>query len=39
MGKYLFAVSDQVLKDLIRRFKEWQNENPDPLYEEIKDII
>lgn len=39
MGKYLFAVSDQVFTDLIRRFKEWQNENPDPLYEEIKDIV
>lgn len=39
MGKYLFSVSDQVFEDLIKRFKEWQNINPDPLYEEIKDII
>lgn len=39
MGKYLFAVPERVLKDLIKQFKEWQEENPDPLYAEIKDII
>ena len=39
MGKYLFSLSDQVLKDMIRKFKKWQVENPDQFYDEIKDLI
>lgn len=39
MGKFIFSVSDKVMKDMIRKFKDWQEANPDPLYEEIKNML
>lgn len=39
VGKYVLSVPDCTLNKIIKKLKEWQAQNPDPIYEEIVKYI
>ena len=39
LGRMILAVPEDEFKKLLAKFHRWQSDNPDPLYEKIRDYI